>query len=93
MFGTPQTFETALVALGTWEKLGHRSLKITDAGQSVRVDFTATGGTLAVEAEQIKEGLGIDEVPTRIALRFKKPVTEASVAVTITPVSRGQRRD
>lgn len=93
VFGTPQTFETALLTLGTWEKLGPRSLKITDAGQSVRVDFMATGVALAVEAEQIKEHLHIEEVPTRIALRFKKPVTEASISVTITPVSQSQRRD
>ena len=51
------------------------------------------GGTLAVEAEQIKEDLSIEEVPTRTALRFKKPVTDASVTVTIRPVSQGQRRN
>jgi len=87
-FRSPQTFENALVTLGRWKKLDDDSLLIYDFDQAVRVDVSATGGTVAFRSEQIKEDVRTRSLPTRIGIALTGPVTKASVTLRITPVDR-----
>ena len=85
-FGEPQAFETGLITLGAWEKADKSALTITDEGQSLRVEFAGEGGAIEIASEQIKEHTHLKPLPTRVGLRFKRPVTRASITLTISPV-------
>ena len=86
-FDTPQAFETALITLGTRKQAGPNALAVTDGGQTLRIAYRADGGTLAIGAEAIEEDLPLKQRPTRIALRFQKPVRKAAIPLTIAPAS------
>jgi len=86
-FASPQTFETAVLTLGTWKWLEGGVGRVTDGEESVYVSIDAGGGNaLTIKAEEIVEDAPVK--PTRIGIRLLRPVTAATVTLKITPLGR-----
>jgi len=49
------------------------------------VSVDTTGADFDVKAEKIKEDLGARKQPTRLGINLSKPVTQASIRVSIQP--------
>jgi hypothetical protein len=91
-FDSPQEFETALITLGQWREMDDGSLLIADHDQAVRVELDAEAGDLEVAATTLEADVRTRRQPTRIAIRFTKPVRDASITTTITPAEvRGEQ--
>jgi len=84
-FASPQTFGTALITEGTWQRADAGSVLVQDGGEAVRVGIRVLGGEFEVKAEKIEEDAKVK--PTRIGINLAKPVTEATVTMTIQPVA------
>ncbi len=82
-FTAPTAFADALITLGKWEQLPDGGLRIEDNGSAIRVDISTNGQPLAVSAEPIAEDAPVH--PTHIAIDLKDPVTEATIAMKMTP--------
>ncbi|MCX6897434.1 MAG: heparinase II/III family protein [Verrucomicrobia bacterium] len=85
-FASPQTFGTALVTLGKWERDDDGILLVSDGGEAVRVEVSVKGGEFAVQAEEIVEDAPVK--PTRIGINLTQPVTAATVTLRITPTGK-----
>jgi hypothetical protein len=83
-FASPQTFGTALITKGTWKRADDGSVLVQDGGEAVRVEVGVTGGEFEIKAEKIEEDAPVK--PTRIGINLTKPVTDATVTMTIKPV-------
>lgn len=81
---SPQTFGTALVTLGSWQRQPNGSLLIYDGEEALRVEIDTGGRAFTVDAEEIREEAPV--VPTRIGINLSAPVTEATIRLTITPM-------
>jgi hypothetical protein len=85
-FTTPETFETALLTFGKWEQVDAGTLRVTDGGESVRVQIgLPAGAELEVHGEEVKENLSARRTATRIGLRLTSPLREGAVTLRITP--------
>jgi len=84
-FDSPQSFETALVTLSGWMKQAAGSFVFRDLDEGVKLTIAVTGGEFESDAVKIDEDVRTRIQPTRIAIRFREPVQEASVTVTVTP--------
>jgi hypothetical protein len=82
-FATPQTFETALLTRGRFKQPEQGKLLIYDADEVVEATVKVTGGDYEIKSDQIQEDSVVK--PTRIAIVFTKPVTTATVEVTVAP--------
>ncbi|GAG07923.1 unnamed protein product [marine sediment metagenome] len=49
------------------------------------MDIEAEGGEFEIHADQIKEDVRARSLPTRLGIKLKKPVTKATITMTITP--------
>ena len=87
-FTAPEQFETALITLGRWKKLSDGALMIYDGDEAVRVDIDVAGGEFEIAAEEIREDMKTRSLPTRIAIRLKRPVAKATITVKITQRQR-----
>ena len=79
----PESFETALLTYGSWEKTGDDTLRIVngESGLDVRID---TGGVpFTIEARDLKGHAQAGMAPTRIAIRLTQPVEAATVRLTM----------
>ncbi len=85
-FATPETFESALITLGSWEQTGPRSLRVRDGDAAVDVAIDAGPHAFAFAAEEIYPARRTAAPTTRIAIRLAAPVTQATVRLTIRPV-------
>ncbi len=88
-FASPQSFGTALVTLGKWERTKDGSLRVRDGNEAVRVEINVNGGEFTVQAEEIVEDAPVK--PTRIGINVTKPVTAATVTLKITPVGGSKK--
>jgi len=85
-FSEPARFETALLTIGDWQQLGPAILRVTDGGESVRVEVkTPNGAALEMAAEEIREDLASQRRATRIGLRLKRALAEGELTVHIGP--------
>ena len=84
-FAQPQAFETALVTLGRWERAGDGSILVHWRDEAVRVAIVAEGGKVELVSDRIEEDVRAPALPTRIGIRFAKPVKTARVTACITP--------
>jgi hypothetical protein len=82
-FASPQTFGTALITLGKWDRDGDGSLVVRDGFEAVRVEISVKGGEFDVQAEEIVEDAPVK--PTRIGINLKQLVTAATITLRITP--------
>jgi len=83
-FASPQTFGTALMTLGQWERLSPASLTVRDGDSAVRVDIEASAD-FDVTAEELDEALRIGAKATRIGINLREPASRATIAMRITP--------
>lgn len=82
-FSAPQTFETALLTRGKFEKTSGSALRVTDGKESVMVTIDTGGVPYEISSVRIVENAAVK--PTRIAVKLAQPVTSATVTMTITP--------
>ena len=87
-FAEPKDFATAIVTLGRWKETEPGKLLIYDTEEGVRVDIKVEGAEYAIKAEEIKEDVKTPTLPTRIGINLTKPVTTATVTLTIRPADR-----
>lgn len=86
-FTSPDTFETALLTFGKWERLDATTLRVSDGGEAVRIEIgIPAGAELDISAEEVKEDLTAHRTATRIGLRLKAPLREGTVTLKITPL-------
>jgi hypothetical protein len=87
-FASPQTFGTALITRGKWERQADGRIVVRDGEEAVRVEIGVTGGECALQAEEIIEDAPVK--PTRIGINLKQPVTAATVTLKITPATKAE---
>ncbi|MEW6356469.1 MAG: heparinase II/III family protein [Planctomycetota bacterium] len=88
-FAGPKDFATAIITLGRWKETEPGRLLIYDTEEAVRVDIKIEGAEYAIKAEEIKEDVHTPTLPTRIGINLTKPVTTATVTLTIRPAEQG----
>ncbi len=86
-FSRPESFESALITLGSWTQTGPRSLRVRDGGAAVDVTIEAGPHTLVFSGEEIYPARRTAAPTTRIAIRLAEPVARAEVRLTIRPAS------
>jgi hypothetical protein len=79
----PRSFATALITRGETRQDADGTLVILDGDQAVRVAIDAGGAAWRLASEVIREEAPV--TPTRVAIELAAPVTEARIAMTITP--------
>ena len=84
-FGTPESYETALITCGQWQQTGPTTLRIDDGGEVILVEIETGGKPFEVKATTINEHVHTKTLPTRLGIALKEPVTHATVRVQITP--------
>ena len=83
-FASPQSFGTALITGGSCKQTDNGELIVQSDNQAVKVTIDTGGEPFEVKIQQIKEDTAIQ--PTRIGIDLAKPVTAATIKVTIEPV-------
>jgi len=81
---SPQSFETALLTLGTWAKEGEDLFLAYDFDQAVRVRIDT--GDIPYETEVVEIQEDCHGEPKRLAIRLSEPVKKARVTLTVRPV-------
>jgi hypothetical protein len=82
-FTEPQTFGTALITLGTWQRGDDGKIIVRDGNHAVRVEIQADGGEIRISSEELDEDPAVK--PTRIGINFIQPVTDATITMKIVP--------
>jgi hypothetical protein len=85
-FNNPEKFETALITFGTSEEVKPGVLEIREKGEVLRVTIETGGKPFDLVKEILNEDLQADRKPTRIAIRLRNPVLQATVRLTMEPV-------
>jgi hypothetical protein len=85
-FNNPEKFETALITFGTSEEVKPGVLEIREKGEVLRVTIETGGKPFDLVKEILNEDLRTDRKPTRIAVRLRNPVLQATVRLTMEPV-------
>jgi hypothetical protein len=83
-FAEPQSFETALITDGDWERREDGALLIWDANRAAEVSVDTGGADWELVVDEIEEDGKAQ--PTRLGIRLSEPVSEATVTATVTPV-------
>jgi hypothetical protein len=84
-FNTPQTFETALVTWGRWQRVGDRELRIDDEGGAIRIQIDTGGVPFEITSKKLEADVVTPKRPERIGLVLTSPVKSARVSLSITP--------
>ena len=84
----PEEFETALMTLGRWKRLGDGAIVVYDADEAVRVDIDAGAANFEVRAERITEDVRTKTPPTRLGIRLTEPAAAATIRLRITPTAK-----
>ena len=85
-FSQPCEFGTALITFSDWKQISPSALRVYDSGKTLQVDIKVTGADFEILPETIKEDVSARKQPTRLGINLKKPVTNAIVSLTITPI-------
>ncbi len=81
VFDRPESFEAALITYANWEMADNGRVTLTNEGASVEVSVQSDDGVLDFEHCVIQES----STPTRLAWRFRVPVVEAIVQISVVP--------
>ena len=84
-FTTPQTFETALITWGKWEKISDHEIWVWVGGSAVRVKIETGGQPFDIRSETLDEDVRTQIKPMRIGIALKSPVQGTIVSLTISP--------
>ena len=90
-FTKPCEFGTALITFSNWKQTSPSSLTFYDSSEALRVDIKVTGADFEIRPETIKENVSARKQPTRLGINLKKPVTNALVSLTVTPMEQSDR--
>jgi len=90
VFDSPQSFETAVVTLSKWAQKDKNTLSFRDFEEGIEVRIDVTGGEFEIVPVQIDEDVRTKTKPTRIGIRMKEAVKEATISLTITPDGSAQ---
>lgn len=88
-FDTAQTFETALVTWGRWERGGDRELLISDEGSAVRVRIETGGEPFEIKSKRLEADVHTPKHAERIGVALTFPVKAAQVTLVISPATAG----
>lgn len=80
-FKSPQSFESALITLGTMKREGEKI--VLEDGSAVEITIDSGGAKYTLSSEEIIEN-AVNK-PLRIAIKLDEKVTEATVRMTIVP--------
>lgn len=87
-FGTPMSFEAALITFGTWKETAPGKLLLSYRGKSLEVVINCGGAPFKVSSEEIREKIRWKENPHRIAVTLSEPVEKAEIRMSFrTPES------
>ena len=81
----PESFETALVTWGKWEKVGSNELLFNETTGAVRVKIDTDGIPFDISSKQLTADVPTPVKATRIGIHLKKPVANAHVMLTVIP--------
>ncbi len=87
-FSSPQSFATALVTLGEFERINDRTVRVRDGGQTVEVTIDAAGKSYRLNEELLPETLPNNKKARRLGITLDEPVSEARVILTLEPVAQ-----
>ena len=83
-FSKPETFETALLTFGQWQRVGPSTLRVSDGNASVRVEIDIQADSkFELVSEEISEDLVARRTATRIGLRLVDPIERGEVRLKI----------
>lgn len=82
-FTSPQSFGTALLTFGPWQKLADGRLLFGAQPDALTVSLQAEGGTLALQVAEIREDSTSHKTPIRVGIDFTAPVTKARIIADI----------
>ena len=82
---SPQAFETALITVAKWRKLGEDRLVVGTGDEAVEVRIATDGLAFHLTDEVIREDVRGIPQPTRIGIALDDPVAAATITVTIAP--------
>ncbi len=82
-FDTPQSFETAILTKGDWQRLQDGSLVVYDVDQAVQVSIAVEGGPFSIVADKIEEEAAVH--PIRLGIKLDEPVAAATVTLSMAP--------
>jgi len=83
-FTSPQSFETALITRGKWEKISDNQLIIEGKVEKLKVTITSQQGEVSIKSEEISEEKGAPY--TRLALKLTSPVKAGRFIITCAPL-------
>ncbi len=86
-FDSAESFGTAVITFGSWEKVAESRLRVHDGQRAVVVDINASGLPLAISAVKIDEDVRGGRQPTRIGIDVARPVQNATIRLTIRPAT------
>jgi len=86
----PATFETALVTLDSWRKTSPKTIFISGSRAGLKAEIDAGGTAFEIVGDEIQEDLHTRNLPRRIAIRLRQPVTRATVTITLSPLPRAE---
>jgi len=84
-FDSPQSFGTALVTFGDWERAAGNRLLVADGDEKVTVQIDTGGAAFELKSAEIKEDVRSPRLPKRLGIDLAEPVTKVTVRVTIAP--------
>jgi hypothetical protein len=85
-FGTPQSFESALITWGEWRQASTNTLEIRDGSEAVSVNIDTHGQAFQVRGETIDENVPTSRKPVRIGIALQAPATNVFVRLRIEPL-------
>ena len=91
-FSRPCDFSTALITFSEWKKRSPSSLMFHDGKDALCVDIEVTGAEFEIKAETIDEDVRAPKKPIRLGINLTRPVTDAAISLTITPVEQSGGR-
>ena len=83
---SPQAFGTALITFDSWKRVSDSRLVVGQGRTAVQVDVATGGLPFQLQAEQIKEELPDNALPTRIGIDLAEPAAKATITVVIAPL-------
>ncbi|MBM4092978.1 MAG: hypothetical protein FJ276_26750, partial [Planctomycetes bacterium] len=84
-FDGPESFGTAIVTQGGWERIAENRLRVGSGDEAVIVDIDAGAHPMTITPTAIEEDIRGGLKPVRIGIDLKEPVREATICVRVSP--------
>jgi hypothetical protein len=87
-FEAPQTFETALLTWGTWQRVSPGELLITDETGAVRVKIETEGKPFEIKSKRLEADVHTPKHAERLGIALSSPVKSAVITLVVEPVTK-----